>query len=267
MDVTWIKLKTSLFDDEKIKVIQGLPDGDSILLLWIRILILAGKSNRSGYLTISDNLPYNDQMLSSVIGKSESFIRMSMKTLINLGMVNDENGTYCIENWEKHQNIDGLDHVRKQTAERMRKMRQKRLLSEHNTNDCNAQCDVTCDVTESEISVTVTEQSKIKSKNKNIDIDKEKESKERSEKHLRVFTMPSIENVIDYFLEKGSKKEEAERYFDYYTSNGWMVGKSKMKNWQAAANNWMRNLSKFNTTNGKSGKSRDENWARFINGQ
>jgi len=267
MDVTWIKLKTSLFDDEKIKVIQGLPDGDSILLLWIRILILAGKSNRSGYLTISENLPYNDQMLSSVIGKSESFIRLSMKTLINLGMVNDENGTYCIENWEKHQNIDGLEYVRKQTAERVRRLREKRLLSEHNNIECNAECNVTCNVTNIEDSVTVTEQSKIKSKNKNIDIDKEKESKEKSEKHLRVFTVPSIGIVINYFIEKESEKGEAEKFFDYYTSNGWMVGKTKMKNWQAAANNWMRNLSKFNTTHGKSGKSRDENWAKFINGQ
>ena len=38
---------------------------------------------------------------------------------------------------------------------------------------------------------------------------------------------------------------EAKAFFNYYESNGWMVGKNKMKNWEAAIRNWMNNNSKF----------------------
>jgi hypothetical protein len=38
---------------------------------------------------------------------------------------------------------------------------------------------------------------------------------------------------------------EAKAFFNHYESNGWMVGKNKMKNWEAAVRNWMNNNSKF----------------------
>jgi hypothetical protein len=45
-----------------------------------------------------------------------------------------------------------------------------------------------------------------------------------------------------YFAEKDAPSEEAEKFFNHYESNGWLVGgKSKMKNWQAAARNWLLN--------------------------
>jgi hypothetical protein len=57
--------------------------------------------------------------------------------------------------------------------------------------------------------------------------------------------------VIDAFIEAGSSEDEANKYFDYYTANGWRVGRSPMKDWKAAARNWLRNASKFNSKNGK----------------
>ena len=52
-----------------------------------------------------------------------------------------------------------------------------------------------------------------------------------------------------YFAEKDAPSEEAEKFFNHYESNGWLVGgKSKMKNWQAAARNWLLNSKKFNET-------------------
>ena len=42
-DVKWIKLTTDLFDDEKIDFIQSLPEGDSLLMIWVRLLTMAGK--------------------------------------------------------------------------------------------------------------------------------------------------------------------------------------------------------------------------------
>ena len=44
-DIKWIKITTDMFDDEKIKVIEAMPDRDAILIIWIKLLTLAGKVN------------------------------------------------------------------------------------------------------------------------------------------------------------------------------------------------------------------------------
>lgn len=53
------------------------------------------------------------------------------------------------------------------------------------------------------------------------------------------FTPPTIEEASAYFAEKGESSSEAQRFFDYYTSNGWRVGKNPMKDWHAAASGWI----------------------------
>ena len=61
------------------------------------------------------------------------------------------------------------------------------------------------------------------------------------------FCPPHISEIKMYFAEKEASQEEAEKFFNHYESNGWLVGgKSKMKNWQAAARNWLLNSKKFN---------------------
>ena len=54
------------------------------------------------------------------------------------------------------------------------------------------------------------------------------------------FTPPSIEEVKAYCAERGNGVS-AERFIDYYTSNGWRVGKTPMKDWKAAVRTWERN--------------------------
>lgn len=53
------------------------------------------------------------------------------------------------------------------------------------------------------------------------------------------FRPPSLAEIVAYIAEKGYKVD-AERFFDFYESKGWMVGKSKMKDWKAAVRNWDR---------------------------
>lgn len=61
------------------------------------------------------------------------------------------------------------------------------------------------------------------------------------------FTPPNLEFVQDYFKEKKKPDIEAQKFFYHFESNGWKIGgRSPMKNWKAAANNWMLNSDKFN---------------------
>ncbi len=54
------------------------------------------------------------------------------------------------------------------------------------------------------------------------------------------FAPPTLQEVKDYCLKMGYTHVDAERFIDYYTSNGWMVGKNRMKDWKAAVRNWDR---------------------------
>ncbi|TDE05343.1 transcriptional regulator [Flavobacterium hiemivividum] len=84
---------------------------------------------------------------------------------------------------------------------------------------------------------------------------KEKKEKEKScakkEKlvELDLFfetTVPSLEMILEYFAFKESSQIEANKFFNYYSSIGWLIGgKTKMKDWKAAARNWMLNTAKF----------------------
>ena len=65
--------------------------------------------------------------------------------------------------------------------------------------------------------------------------------KERSD-----FIQPQLSSVQEYFSSQNFPSVEAEKFYNYFQSNGWLVGgKAAMKNWQAAANNWMLNAQKF----------------------
>lgn len=68
------------------------------------------------------------------------------------------------------------------------------------------------------------------------------------------FIPPTVEEVKAYCLER-KNNVDAEHFIDYYTANGWLVGKNKMKDWKAAVRTWERN----NFSNGKSGKVYGQN--------
>ncbi len=63
------------------------------------------------------------------------------------------------------------------------------------------------------------------------------------------FEVPILENVVEYFKTKKQSEIEAQKFFNYFESNGWKVGgRTPMKNWQASANNWILNSSKYQPT-------------------
>ena len=76
-----------------------------------------------------------------------------------------------------------------------------------------------------------------------IDSDSDKDIKVKKD----VFIKPSIVEIKTYMTEIGMA-DVSEKWFDYYESNGWLVGKNKMKNWRAAVRTWKSNNLSNNTT-------------------
>lgn len=126
-EIKWIKLSTSMFDDEKIRLIQAMPESDAIIVIWVRLLTLAGKTNDDGQIYINENMPYNEEMFSTLFNKPLNTIRLAMDTLKKFGMIDIfDNGTIFVNNWEKHQNLEGMDKIKQQNAKRNRKYRERK---------------------------------------------------------------------------------------------------------------------------------------------
>lgn len=125
-DVKWIKLSTSMFEDEKIRLIESLPDADTLLIIWIKLLSQAGRTNANGYIFLSENIPFTEEMLSTLFNRPIATVRLALQTFKQFGMIDITDDQYiCISNWEKHQNVDGLEKIREQNRLRKQKQREK----------------------------------------------------------------------------------------------------------------------------------------------
>lgn len=128
-DIKWIKISCDFFNDEAIKLIEQMPDGDSIIVIWLKLLITAGKINDGGYIYFKKEIPYTDEMLSNVFNRPLNTIRLALKTFESFGMIQITNEqSIFLSNWQKYQNIEGMERVRELAKMRMRKSRAKKQL-------------------------------------------------------------------------------------------------------------------------------------------
>ena len=171
-DVKWIKIVTDIFDDEKIYLIEDLPEADSIIVIWFKLLCLAGKQNNSGVFMLNDKIPYTEKMLSSIFRRKESVVKLALETFKRLEMIELFDNVITIPNWEKHQSLESFEMAREQTRKRVQKHREKQ--KQIAQNDCNVT--VTQDVTLQYENVTQTDK---------IRLDKIRLDKIRLEEEIR----------------------------------------------------------------------------------
>lgn len=143
-DVEWIKITTNMFEDEKIDFIESMPEADAILVIWIKLLTLAGKCNDRGYIFLTEKMPYSEEMLAHKFRKPINVVKLAISTLVNLDMVEiDQQGFINIINWSKHQNIEGLEKIRQQTRKRVADYRERQKLLLNGNVTCNEESNVT----------------------------------------------------------------------------------------------------------------------------
>lgn len=189
-EIKWIKLNINIFEDEKIRLIDAMPERDTIHYVWIRLLVQAGKINSNGFIFLSENIPYTDEMLATIFCRPLTTIRLALKILKDFGMIEiDEDNLIKIANWDKHQNIEGMDRVRAQNRKRAENYREKKKQLEAEAKEVledsihieDDKCNVTqnyCNAIENENNVTVTEQNKRETKNK-------KENKTKNKREIK----------------------------------------------------------------------------------
>lgn len=97
-EVKWIKITTDVFDDEKILLIESMPSADSIITIWFKLLILAGKQNNNGVFMMSNKLPFTDEMLATIFRRDLNTVRLALKAFEEFGMIEVVDNVITIPN-------------------------------------------------------------------------------------------------------------------------------------------------------------------------
>ena len=221
-DVKWIKIVTDVFSNRKIKQIEMMPEADSVIVIWFKLICLAGNVNENGLLIITKDIPYTDEMLAAEFRRPLNTVRLALEMFIRFGMVEIIDDVMMVSNWEKYQNVESLERIREQTKKRVGRYREKqKLLVAPNGN-------VTGNVTVTSCNET------------DIELELDKESIYTGKKKGVRFTPPTIIEVKEYCAERNNGID-AEYFIDYYTARDWMLKNVKMKNWQSAIRTWEKN--------------------------
>lgn len=188
-DVKWIKITTDIFDDEKMLLIESMPSCDSIIVIWFKLLTLAGKQNNDGVFIMSNRIAYTDEMLAAIFRRDLSTVRLALSTFQQFGMIEVINDAITIPNWNKHQTLDAYEKkkLRDKEYQATRRAKQRQLVIESS--------DKSSDVAVSEEDI-----------DKELDIDKE-EDKERDIITVSKDTVSSskLQPIIDSWNTLGLK--------------------------------------------------------------
>jgi len=215
-EIKWIKLSTDIFDNRKIKQIETMPDGDALVVIWLKLLILAGEVNDGGAVYFTHDIPYTDQLLATQFNRPLSTVQLALKTFKSFGMIDIVDDLILVSNWERYQNIEGMEKIREQTRKRVQKYRENKQIDS---------CNVTVTLR------NATDKNRIEEEQNRID---------NSIKPQKRFIPPTLDEVKEYCTHRNNGIN-AEQFIDHYSANGWKVGKNSMKDWKAAVRTWERN--------------------------
>lgn len=140
-DVKWIKITTDIFDDEKILLIEGLPSSDEIIVIWFKLLILAGKQNNNGVFLMNERMPFTDEMLATIFRRDINIVRLALGTFEQFEMIELVDNVITIQNWNKHQQLDSYEKKKQQDRVRQqeRRAQQKTLALNSQTVNKNSE--------------------------------------------------------------------------------------------------------------------------------
>ena len=216
-----------MFDNRKIKQIGSMPEGDSLLLVWVQLLCLAGNVNDGGFIYLTKEIPYTDEMLATQFNKPISTVRLALKTFEQFGMIEIINNMIFLSSWEKYQSTDRLATIREKDRERKRRKREaEKLLPQNSTEIPRTSMDVP------RIDIDIEG-------DKDIDKDKNKSISKKSPRHKH----GEYQNVLlsDDDLEKLKAEfpadwdQRIQRLSEYMASSG-----KSYKNHLATIRNWAR---------------------------
>ena len=154
-EVKWIKIATDIFDDEKILLIESLPDSYAIITAWFKLLCLAGKQNNDGVFLMNDKIAYTDKMLATIFRMKESTVKLALDTFEQFEMIQKIDGAITIPKWNKHQTLDAYEKkkARDRRYQEERRARQRALIKKSSDKSFEESSDVAVSEEERDIDI------------------------------------------------------------------------------------------------------------------
>ena len=191
----WLKLNKDFFKRHDIRIIEAMPNGKDYILFYLKLL--CESVSHDGNLRFSEQVPYNEEMLSIVTNTNVDIVRSAVKAFAELNMLEIlDDGTFYMAEVEK---MIG-SAVNNDNANRQRRFREKQKALQ---------------ITERYESVTNNNESKSKSKSKN-----------------NIYIPPTLEEVEAYCRERGNNVDP-KAFYDYYSVGDWKDQSGKpVRNWK-----------------------------------
>ena len=203
----WLKLKEDFFESKRVKKLRKLAGGDTLTIIYLKMQLKSIKTD--GVLTYTGLEKSFAEELALDIDESPEDVGLLLNYLLSVGLIETaDNINFLLPYAAECIGSEGT------SAERVRNFRERKALQSN------------ADVTQVKRLCNVEIE-------KEIEIDKEKDNNRRS----RVFTPPTREEVKAYCQER-NKGVNPDKWYDFYESKGWMVGKNKMKDWKASVRTW-----------------------------
>ena len=203
----WLKLKEDFFESKRIKKLRRLAGGDTLTIIYLKMQLKSIKTD--GILTFTGLEKSFAEELALDLDENPEDVGLLLNYLLSVGLIETSDKINFLLPYAAE--CIGSEGA---SAERVRNFRDRQALQ------CNAD---------------VTEVKRIG----NVEIEKEKEIEIDidNNKRSRAFTPPTREEVKTYCQER-NKGVNPDKWYDFYESKGWMVGKNKMKDWKASVRTW-----------------------------
>lgn len=145
-NVKWIKLAVDIIDDGKMMLIESQKDGYMLELVWFKLLCLAGQCNNNGFITLTPDIPYTDEMISTKLRMELGTVQRALALFQQLKMIEIYDSAIMLSNWSVHQSQSSLEKLNEQNRERQRKYREKQKQAKIEQKENNVTSNVTHNV-------------------------------------------------------------------------------------------------------------------------
>ena len=104
MKPSWMKFHFDFFDDARVKVIESMPDADTLIVIWFQLLAFIGTENTAGKLVLRgrDETPCTDELLASIIRRPLPTMRLALSTFVQMGMLQSIDGILIVTDWNRY---------------------------------------------------------------------------------------------------------------------------------------------------------------------
>lgn len=228
----YLRLKEDFFDSPEIKVLESQPNGFKYSNLLLKLYLISLRSN--GCLRLNKVIPYSPEMIASIVRMDIDTVRSALVKFQQMGLIEclDDGTIYMLE-------IQSLIGKSSTEADRKRAFREeieskKASLMGHLSDKSPTNGGQISDKSTPEIEIEIK---------KELDKESIEKTPDKPAHRALSFKPPTVEEVKAYCTER-KNNVDPERFVDFYSAKGWMIGKDKMKDWKASVRTWEKRDSK-----------------------